>query len=559
LFLNKSMNAVLQIGSSGANTLATTPTDTDVEDELSQYKRLIDGITDYAIYMLEPNGVVASWNPGAERAKGYTRQEIIGRHFSIFYPEEDRARGLPQKALENARRDGRFEVEGWRVRKDGSRLWAHVIIDAIFEGGELVGFAKITRDASALRKVQLELTDALAAATAASEAKSAFLAMMSHEIRTPLNGVLGMAQAMAAGELTDVQRSRLRVIRESGQILMAILNDVLDISKIEAGQLEVESVEFDLGQILRGAQASFTTSANQKGVSLMFEVEQANGIYRGDPTRVRQIIYNLLSNALKFTSQGHIAVAATRSEAGLRFEVSDTGIGMSQATLDKLFTKFTQADAATTRQFGGTGLGLAICSDLAALLGGTIGVESVLGEGTTFTVELPFPYIGPPVEAEDTAAQSLAFGADLELRILIAEDNPTNQLVLKTLLNQVGIDPVVVSDGLQAVETWRTGEWDVLFMDIQMPRMDGATAALEIRRLEAEEVRPRTPIYALSANAMAHQAADYLKVGMDGNIAKPIDLRELFGVLEKVIEAAAETRGQEAPASSRDGRTGTSG
>jgi CheY-like chemotaxis protein/anti-sigma regulatory factor (Ser/Thr protein kinase) len=318
-------------------------------------------------------------------------------------------------------------------------------------------------------------------------------------------------------------------------------------------------VEFDLGQILRGAQASFTTSANQKGVSLMFEVEQANGIYRGDPTRVRQIIYNLLSNALKFTSQGHIAVAATRSEAGLRFEVSDTGIGMSQATLDKLFTKFTQADAATTRQFGGTGLGLAICSDLAALLGGTIGVESVLGEGTTFTVELPFPYIGPPVEAEDTAAQSLAFGADLELRILIAEDNPTNQLVLKTLLNQVGIDPVVVSDGLQAVETWRTGEWDVLFMDIQMPRMDGATAALEIRRLEAEEVRPRTPIYALSANAMAHQAADYLKVGMDGNIAKPIDLRELFGVLEKVIEAAAETRGQEAPASSRDGRTGTSG
>jgi len=553
------MNAVLQIGSSGANTLATAPTDTDVEDELSQYKRLIDGITDYAIYMLEPNGVVASWNPGAERAKGYTRQEIIGRHFSIFYPEEDRARGLPQKALENARRDGRFEVEGWRVRKDGSRLWAHVIIDAIFEGGELVGFAKITRDASALRKVQLELTDALAAATAASEAKSAFLAMMSHEIRTPLNGVLGMAQAMAAGELTDVQRSRLRVIRESGQILMAILNDVLDISKIEAGQLEVESVEFDLGQILRGAQASFTTSANQKGVSLMFEVEQANGVYRGDPTRVRQIIYNLLSNALKFTSQGHIAVAATRSEAGLRFEVSDTGIGMSQATLDKLFTKFTQADAATTRQFGGTGLGLAICSDLAALLGGTIGVESVLGEGTTFTVELPFPYIGPPVEAEDTAAQSLAFGADLELRILIAEDNPTNQLVLKTLLNQVGIDPVVVSDGLQAVETWRTGEWDVLFMDIQMPRMDGATAALEIRRLEAEEVRPRTPIYALSANAMAHQAADYLKAGMDGNIAKPIDLRELFGVLEKVIDDAAETRGQEAVTSSLDGRTGTSG
>ncbi len=512
----------------------------DVDDEGIQYKRLVESITDYAIYMLAPDGTVINWNQGAERAKGYTRNEIVGRNFSIFYCDEDRAQGLPQKALAIAQRDGRCEIEGWRVRKDGSRFWAYVVIDPIIEDGELVGFAKITRDATALRKVQLELVDALTAATAASEAKSAFLAMMSHEIRTPLNGVLGMAQAMAAGELTDVQRGRLRVIQESGQILMAILNDVLDISKIEAGQLQVEAVEFDLGRILRGAQASFTTSANEKGVSLMFQVEEAIGVYRGDPTRIRQIVYNLLSNALKFTNQGHIAVAAKRSERGLQLQVSDTGIGMSQATLDKLFTKFTQADAATTRQFGGTGLGLAICSELAALLGGTIGVESVLGEGSTFTVELPLPYVGPPIEAPDAAAQSHAFGPDLALRILIAEDNPTNQLVLKTLLNQVGIDPVVVSDGVQAVETWRTSDWDVVFMDIQMPRMDGQTAALEIRRLEGEDRRPRTPIYALSANAMAHQAADYLTAGMDGNIAKPIDIRELFGVLEQVIKRGAD-------------------
>jgi CheY-like chemotaxis protein len=207
---------------------------------------------------------------------------------------------------------------------------------------------------------------------------------------------------------------------------------------------------------------------------------------------------------------------------------------MSQDTLAKLFTKFTQADAATTRQFGGTGLGLAICSELAALLGGTIRVESELGVGTTFTVELPLAYIGPPIETPGACVQSDAGGADLALKVLIAEDNSTNQLVLKTLLNQVGIDPVVVSDGVQAVETWRTGEWDIVFMDIQMPRMDGRSAALEIRRLEAQAGRPRTPIYALSANAMAHQAADYRAVGMDGHIAKPIDIGELFGVLEKV-------------------------
>jgi len=551
------MDGFLQSSPSGAKILPNAAFASTANDEGAQYKRLVDGITDYAIYMLAPDGTVVSWNLGAQRAKGYTSDEIIGRHFSIFYSEEDRSQGLPEIALETARQEGRFEMEGWRVRKDGSRFWAYVVIDRIVEDGELVGFAKITRDATTLRKVQLELLDALKAATAASEAKSAFLAMMSHEIRTPLNGVLGMAQAMAAGELADVQRSRLRVIQESGQILMAILNDVLDISKIEAGQLQVETVEFDLGQILRGAQASFTTSANQKGVSLMFQVDEANGIYLGDPTRLRQIIYNLLSNALKFTNQGHISVVATRSATGLKFQVSDTGIGMSQATLAKLFSKFTQADAATTRQFGGTGLGLAICSELASLLGGTIGVDSVLGEGTTFTVDLPFPYLGPPAESSVTPPQSALIGAELALRVLIAEDNPTNQLVLKTLLNQVGIDPVVVSDGAQAVETWRTGDWDLVFMDIQMPRMDGRTAALEIRRLEDEERRDRTPIYALSANAMAHQAADYLTVGMDGNIAKPIDLRELFGVLEMVIESGAQARGQGAP-SLQGGRTATS-
>jgi PAS domain S-box-containing protein len=531
-------------------------------DEGAQYKRLIEGITDYAIYMVAPDGSVASWNPGAERAKGYTAAEIVGRNFAIFYSEEDRAQGLPQKSLETALRDGRFEVEGWRVRKDGSRFWAHVVIDPIIENGRHVGFAKITRDATTIRNMQLEVTDALVAAQAASQAKSAFLALMGHEIRTPLNGVLGMAQAMALGELSDVQRGRLRVIRESGQILMAILNDLLDISKIEAGQLEVEMIEFDFGKILRGAQASFNTSANEKGVALVFEFEEAKGIYRGDPTRVRQIVYNLLSNALKFTSEGQISVTATRLESGLRFRVSDTGIGMSRATLDKLFTKFTQADAATTRKFGGTGLGLAICSELAGLLGGAISVESVLGEGATFTVDLPLPYIGPPIDAAEAAVQSGAYGAELALRVLIAEDNPSNQRVLKTLLNQVGIDPVVVSDGEQAVETWRTGEWDIVFIDLQIPRLDGRAAALEIRRLEEEARRPKTAIYALSADVMAHQAAEYVAVGMDGYIAKPIDIRELFGVLEAVSDrdkavGSPDPKSSDAP-SPRGDRTGTS-
>jgi PAS domain S-box-containing protein len=505
-------------------------------NEEAQYKMLVEGITDYAIYMLSPGGFISSWNPGAERVKGYTGEEIIGRHFEIFFTEEDRTKGIPEKSLEITRREGRFAVEGWRVRKDGSHYWANIVIDPIFDGGRLIGFAKIMRDTTNIRRMQLEVAEALVAAQAANKAKSAFLAMMSHEIRTPLNGVLGMAQAMAAGQLSDVQRGRLRVVQESSQILMEILNDILDISKIEAGQLEIENIDFDLCQILRGAQASFTTSAKQKGVSLVFQVEEATGIYRGDPTRVRQIIYNLLSNALKFTSQGRISITAARLATGLRLQVSDTGIGMSPATLAKLFTKFTQADAATTRKFGGTGLGLAICSELATLLGGKISVQSVLDEGATFTVDLPFPYLGPPTEELGSPFQSTSADEDLKLRVLIAEDNATNQLVLKTLLNQSGIDPVIVSDGVQAVEAWRTGAWDVVFMDIQMPCMDGRAATVEIRRLEAQEGRARTPIYALTANAMAHQASEYRRVGMDGHIAKPIDTRALFGVLQKVCD-----------------------
>jgi signal transduction histidine kinase/CheY-like chemotaxis protein len=393
----------------------------------------------------------------------------------------------------------------------------------------------LDRSRTALRLARNRAEDGEVAAEAANAAKSTFLATMSHEIRTPLNGVLGMAQAMAGDDLSERQRERLGVIHSSGEALLAILNDVLDLSKIEAGKLELEAVEFDLGEVARGAYSAFTALANKKGLSFALDMDAARGRYLGDPTRLRQILYNLISNALKFTEQGEIQVTARRIAGGLELKVRDTGVGIAPDSLVRLFAKFDQLDSSTTRRFGGTGLGLAICRELAQLMGGEIGVESELGQGSVFTVRLPLSWVGE----EKVAAIPCASGADWQevtLRVLAAEDNAVNQLVLKTLLHQMGVMPTVVDNGVEAVAAWQCGDWDVILMDIQMPLMDGLTAASHIRAGERSTGRLRTPIVALTANAMSHQVDLYLAAGMDGHVAKPIQATDLYEALRRVID-----------------------
>ncbi len=398
----------------------------------------------------------------------------------------------------------------------------------------------------ALRRARAEAYERGVAAEAANAAKSAFLATMSHEIRTPLNGVLGMAQAMAADALAPVQRERLEVVRQSGEALLAILNDVLDLSKIEAGRFELEQVEFDLCELIRGAHSAFTALANRKGLSFCLTVEEpARGVYVGDPTRVRQILYNLISNALKFTERGEVRVIAAAADGGLVLSVADTGIGIQPDRVAALFDKFTQADASTTRRFGGTGLGLAICRELAVMMGGDVSVASMLGQGSTFVVRLPlargaeaaFGATAGATEQEDEAPRKPSLP---RVRVLAAEDNSVNQLVLRTLLHQVGVDPVLVDDGAAAVAAWRAEPWDVILMDMQMPVMDGLTATRRIRAAEAEEGRRRTPIMALTANAMSHQISECLAAGMDGHVAKPIEARRLFAALEAALAASRD-------------------
>jgi PAS domain S-box-containing protein len=432
------------------------------------------------------------------------------------------------------------------VRGDDREVWTAGAVRFITdEGGKPLRMVGAMQNITARKAQEQALVLAKEGAEAANLAKSAFLATMSHEIRTPLNGVLGMAQAMAMGELSDQQRERLDVIRQSGESLLAILNDVLDLAKIEAGKLELEQAEFDIAELAKGAHATFTAVAERKGLTFGLTIEPAaKGTYLGDSVRVRQILYNLVSNALKFTETGAVSVVVGRRAGKLRLTVKDSGIGMSPEQVDNLFRKFEQADASTTRRYGGTGLGLAICHDLAALMDGAIAVRSAAGEGTTFTVSLPLTRLAGVAENKKRAAKAAPeVRRGPPLRVLAAEDNAMNQLVLKTLLGEVGVEPVMVRTGREAVAAWEAEPWDLILMDVQMPEMDGPTATGAIRAREAELGRARTPIVALTANAMRHHIAEYAAAGMDAFVAKPIEAARLYAALQGALEPprAADT------------------
>lgn len=371
-----------------------------------------------------------------------------------------------------------------------------------------------------------------AEAASANRAKSAFLATMSHEIRTPLNGILGMAQVMQADELSPAQRGRLDVVRQSGKALTDILNDVLDLARIESGQLELRPEPFDLRELLIGCGQTFAALAYGKGLSHDLSISAtAEGAYLGDAGRLRQILHNLLSNAVKFTETGGLSIAADYVNGRLEVTVADTGPGVAPGEQERLFGRFVLLDDIATRRHGGAGLGLAISRELARRMDGDITLFSRLGEGSAFTVVLPLAKVDAFARPEDETAPATAPG----LRILAAEDNPTNQLVLRSVLSQAGVEPLIVDDGAKALAAWRDERWDVVLMDIHMPVMDGLTALKEIRRLEAEEGRPRTPVIALTANAMRHQIELLIEAGMDDHVGKPIDVAKLLGAVDRAV------------------------
>ena len=400
-------------------------------------------------------------------------------------------------------------------------------------------FGEIDRNDLMLRDTMADLVRARDEAAAASIAKSQFVANMSHEIRTPLNGILGMTQILSREDLTAGQRRQLDVVRESGQTLLVLLNDILDMSKIEAGRLQLDAHEFDLGQAVHIACAPFAALAGQKAVGFRFELDPAaDGVWRGDGVRLRQVVANLVSNAVKFTAAGEVAVRVLREGERVRITVADTGIGIPAERMHDLFDKFIQVDASTTRRYGGTGLGLAISHELAALMGGELTVESVPGEGSVFTLLLPLEWRAAALAPAVPRAQAQARVArpDARVRILAAEDNLTNQLILRATLEPFPIDLTIVGDGAQAVEAFFEGDFQLILMDGQMPVMNGVEATAAIRRLESERDLPPVPILALSANVMHHQVAEYLAAGMNGFVPKPIEIAHLLDAIDRALD-----------------------
>ena len=368
-----------------------------VAERSGLYRLLVESVRDYGIFVLDPTGHVASWNEGAERIKGYTAEEIIGRHFSTFYPEEDKLAEKPKMELEGATRDGRFEDEGWRVRKDGTQFWANVVITALrTEKGELVGFAKVTRDLTERRAAeQKALEDAKRATKAelANRAKSEFLAAMSHELRTPLNAIAGYADLLElgiAGMVNAQQRDYIGRIRSSQQHLLGIINDLLNFSRIEAGQVTYDQSPVTLSKVVDAVLPLLEPQADAKGIRLerLSCPEETVGL--ADRARVEQIVLNLMSNAVKFTGKGgHVGIGCGSSGETVFITVSDTGAGIAQDQLEAIFEPFVQVGRTLSSANEGTGLGLAISRDLARAMGGDVTVESVEGSGSTFTLMLP--------------------------------------------------------------------------------------------------------------------------------------------------------------------------
>jgi len=361
------------------------------------YQLMVEAVRDYAIFMLDPNGYVASWNPGAERIKGYSAAEIIGQHFSVFYPQEAVASGHPQHELEIAVAEGRFEEEGWRVKKDGGQFWANVVITAVRdETGALVGFAKVTRDLTERRNAELKAREDASRVTAsetANVAKSAFLTAMSHELRTPLNAIGGYTELLTlglGGPTTPEQLDYLERIRRSQQHLLGIISDLLNFSRIEAGTLTYDIRHLSLKQVIEGVVPLIEPQAETKAIVLKTDTTKHDCLVLGDRAKVDQILLNLLSNAIKFTeSPGTVTVECKESGNTASIEVVDTGPGIPPDKREAIFEPFVQLGRSLSSAHEGTGLGLAISRELARAMKGNLSVSSKVGSGSTFTLTLP--------------------------------------------------------------------------------------------------------------------------------------------------------------------------
>lgn len=566
-----------------------------VEDEARRHRAVVDTVAD-GIVTIDERGVIETFNPAAAVLFGYDSDEVVGKNISCLMTEEDRLGhdGYIRNFLGGGDAQvigvGR-EVEG--KRKDGTTFPVDLSVTEMLANGQRM-FTGILRDVTERKEAQEQIREREEAlrgrvqeledtrqrleengeelarladdlrgardeAEGANRAKSDFLASMSHEIRTPMNGILGMTNALLAADLTDGQRQNAFIIKDSGEALLRLLNDILDLSKIEAGRIELEATDFSLERLLVATNALWESRAESKGLAFAIHnnVEALDAL-RSDSGRIRQVIYNLIGNALKFTEQGRIDLYVDQllrddGKVEIRVAVVDTGIGISPEAASKLFERFTQADSSTTRKYGGTGLGLAISKQIAGLLGGQIGVESEEGKGSRFWVTFIVEQGDPAnVVEEFTGEQTMHAVQETgrALRILVAEDNEVNQVVIRSMLAPLKCQLEIVGNGLEAVSAAIRTTYDVILMDVQMPEMDGPTATGEIRKLSGDA--SDVPIIALTANAMKGDREKYLAAGMNDYVSKPIDQQILFSAIARCtnlsVPKAGEIQAADAPA-----------
>lgn len=496
-----------------------------------------------AIIMIDAHGIITFWNPAAEVITGYSTQEALGKDLhQVLVPA--RYHASFKKAFPLFSSTGQGQVIGKTIeldamRKDGVEIPVLVSLSSVQLHGEWHAVG-IMQDISELKMYQHRLIEAREAAEAANRAKSEFLANMSHEIRTPMNGVIGMAQLLSFTELTPEQEEYLQSIETSADSLLILINDILDLSKIESGKIELEYADFSLKRALQDIITTQKSRIYEKHLELKSEIaDDLPEVVNGDQLRVKQILLNLLGNAVKFTDQGSISVSVSMLErvadkAIIRITVSDTGIGITPESLQKIFDPFVQADSSTTRRFGGTGLGLAICRNLAQLMGGGITVESTPGAGSSFHLDLPFALIEQKTSTASPDLQSTnLYTPARPLTVLIAEDNQLNQRTVEMILHKIGHQTVCTGNGQEALERWRLGSFDAILMDIHMPVMNGVEALEQIRS-EEQATGLRTPIIALTADALKGVEEQLKKAGFDGYLTKPLKIKDLAGELARV-------------------------
>ncbi|HVJ42806.1 MAG TPA: PAS domain S-box protein [Dongiaceae bacterium] len=529
------------------------------------------------------DGTIELFNRAAEQMLGYRAEDVIGKaNPSMFHDTgeiAERARrfsaelGIPVKPdfetfIIRSQRGLSNEFEWTYRHKDGRHFPVLLSVTALRDAdGMVTGYLGMAADISerrdreqALRIAQVELKQqfeelimakdrleieaarqvtlleelALATdrATAATEAKSGFLATMSHEIRTPMNGIIGVLNMLQSTSLSAEQAKLVEIALRSSHDLVQITSDILDYSKLEANKTEIEQADFDLGSLIEDVMTLLMPSAINKGLRLASEINTSLPCYlTGDAFRIRQILLNLLSNAIKFTADGSVLLRIDMADHPdgrvlLSIKVQDTGIGLDEPARERIFARFAQADMSTSRRFGGSGLGLAICKQLTDLMNGRIGVDSAPGQGSTFWVDLPLRAAKAPAPVPGKAARKLP-----PLKLLVAEDNSTNQLIIRTILESLGHHVTLVDDGRAALKAVQREAFDMVLMDVQMPVMDGPTATGEIRRLTGPA--GQVPIIALTANAMSGDRESYVAAGMNDYVSKPIDPKRLLEALAR--------------------------